>query len=257
MAYDERDFVITREVEGPSLVEGGTDGSRYFDLIAYNRSSIAVTDVYVSFNEIEKGVITRKWTERTSNILPGETRRILHENFYFHSLELTEISVHASDGTCFNVKPPSTKPPISLGTKIFMAAAIVIFVCLVLNSLGVFDAMELAKVENEYYKINTQPFDVSRVNATTVKIVFQGGKYKDSLESFDIVYTNPDGKTRIIFAKRADGYIDSLLPKATLPVGTIQYVNGVGSPISLRLNGNLKGGLFQPNFNEIVYQGTV
>jgi hypothetical protein len=241
MAYDKKDFVLSTKIKSLGIY------GQYSEIIAYNNSSIPIQDVWVKYHIIENGVITQKSTKQTSDIAPGENRQILSENTGNNRIKITEIIVQAADGTRFSAQPPHFSHPIL--RDLMIIGGILLFAYVVLNIFAIVgNATAIQNASGE--DINAQPFEVSRVNSTSVKIVYLGGKYSTSLKTFSVGYTNPDGKKYLTFI----GDSNSLLP---LSAGTTKYLDHVGSKISVEISGYIKEGFFGDESWHVLYSGNV
>lgn len=108
MAYNEKDFVIESKI-----YKDGYDYKRTanIEIFAQNKSSIEIASISVSYHSIDKDGVTRdKYTTETRNISPNEKREIFRKHISYslgvRTLNVTDITVRASDGTVFKVTPP-------------------------------------------------------------------------------------------------------------------------------------------------------
>ncbi len=107
MAYNPNDFVII-----PKPLDRWN--KRQAIVVAHNKSSIPINSVEVSYRNIGKDGVTKKKSDRiTRNIAPGEKAEILNvpmttEMVGLASLQVTDITVNASDGTVFKTPLPAT-----------------------------------------------------------------------------------------------------------------------------------------------------
>jgi hypothetical protein len=136
MAYNKNDFIVTIEMEHYGIY------GQYTNFIAHNKSSIPITWVYITFNERKNGVILRKVSTRITDIAGGEKRRLLSESTYSSSIEITDISVQAADGTNFHASATPTFP-ILKWIAILVGIALILYFVLPNNSMALQNAISL------------------------------------------------------------------------------------------------------------------
>lgn len=125
MTYNSNDFLI--------FPNGKGIGSNYYraTIVGHNTSSIGLKKVSVSYYILDKNGVTRhKSTCDTHDISPGEKREILNEEVSYvighRRLQVTDITVKASDGTVFKVPALPEFNPISpeWGSLLFLIAVL-------------------------------------------------------------------------------------------------------------------------------------